>query len=73
MLDERANAWSTRGRAAVGRIRNRNRVAVVLRAFERGLRWTVTFGAWLPLPLALLPFVQWPLREVVQAGVALRE
>jgi TRAP-type C4-dicarboxylate transport system permease small subunit len=40
----------------------------VLRAFDRGLRWIVTFGAWLALPLALLLFAQWPLREVVQAG-----
>ena len=40
----------------------------MLSAFDRTLRWIVAFGASLALPLALLLFVQWPLREIVQAG-----
>lgn len=42
-----------------------DRIAVVLRhALDRA----TAIGAWLVLPLALLLFAQWPLRDVVGAG-----
>lgn len=34
---------------------------------QRGIAWIVAVTAWLALPLSLLLFLQWPLREVVQA------
>lgn len=34
---------------------------------QRGIGWIVRGAAWLALPLSLLLFAQWPLREVVQA------
>ncbi|HZQ60250.1 MAG TPA: TRAP transporter small permease subunit [Casimicrobiaceae bacterium] len=41
--------------------------SAVMRAAERGLGRLVRLTAWLALPLSLLLFAQWPLREIVQA------
>jgi len=38
-----------------------------LRFIERSLALIVRATAWLALPLSLLLFLQWPLREIVQA------
>ena len=39
-----------------------------MRALDRCVAAAVRGAGWLVLPLALLLFAQWPLREVVQAG-----
>ena len=39
-----------------------------MRALDRCVSAAVALAAWLVLPLALLLFAQWPLREIVQAG-----
>src|SRR5690349_19125267 len=42
-------------------------IACGLRLIDRGLATVVTAGRWLALPLALLLFLQWPLREWLHA------
>ena len=37
------------------------------RALDRLVEWTVHAGAWLVVPVCVLLFLQWPLRDVVQA------
>ncbi len=37
-------------------------------ALDRALGWLVAAAMWLVLPLALLLFLQWPLRDLVQWG-----
>ena len=39
-----------------------------MRALDRCVGAAVAGAAWLALPLVLLLFAQWPLREIVQAG-----
>jgi TRAP-type C4-dicarboxylate transport system permease small subunit len=39
-----------------------------MRALERCVAWAVRLGAPLAVPLSLLLFLQWPLRDLVQAG-----
>ena len=39
-----------------------------MRALDRCVAAAVSGAGWLVLPLALLLFIQWPLRDVVQAG-----
>ena len=39
-----------------------------MRALDRCVAAAVRGAGWLMLPLALLLFAQWPLRELVQAG-----
>ena len=34
---------------------------------DRGLGWLIEAGRWLVLPVALVLFLQWPLRDWVQA------
>jgi TRAP-type C4-dicarboxylate transport system permease small subunit len=47
---------------------NRSRPSRVARAARDALDRATSLGAWLVLPLALLLFAQWPLRDVVGAG-----
>lgn len=42
-------------------------IARALGHLDRGLHWTVAGASILVLPLSVLLFVQWPLRDVVQA------
>ena len=37
-----------------------------MRAASRAIEWTLRAAMWLVLPLALLLFAQWPLRDLVQ-------
>jgi len=39
-----------------------------MRALERGVAWLTRACALLVLPVSLLLFLQWPLRDLVQAG-----
>ncbi len=39
-----------------------------MRALERCVAWAERLGAPLAIPLSLLLFLQWPLRDLVQAG-----
>jgi len=39
-----------------------------LRSVDRGVGKVVEAGRWLVLPVALILFLQWPLRDFVQAG-----
>jgi len=43
-------------------------IARALGHLDRGLHWVVSGASILVLPLSVLLFVQWPLRDVVQAG-----
>ena len=38
-----------------------------LAAVDRGLGWLIELGRWLVLPVALILFLQWPLRDFVRA------
>jgi TRAP-type mannitol/chloroaromatic compound transport system permease small subunit len=38
-----------------------------LAVLDRGLGWLIGLGRWLVLPVALILFLQWPLRDFVQA------
>jgi TRAP-type C4-dicarboxylate transport system permease small subunit len=41
---------------------------VIVRSLERAMAWTTRAAAPLVLAVSLLLFLQWPLRELVQAG-----
>lgn len=47
---------------------DRSRGPVILTAIERGIGWVVASGAVLALPLSVLLFLQWPLRDIVGIG-----
>jgi TRAP-type mannitol/chloroaromatic compound transport system permease small subunit len=41
-------------------------VTIILRSLDRAIGWLVASAKWLALPLIVLLFLQWPLRDIVR-------